>query len=131
MNLKKQKNMLNGMKNLIIKNIRNELFALDMIQPLSKRMFRRCIESKVKNCLGRNFIDFENLSNVCKFEIMKQTLLTDPKIDKNSNLNSFDEINYEDYKVEEKISEKNIGNDSIRDKIRKILKDMVYLINLV
>ena len=130
MNLKKQKNILNGIKTLIIKIIRNELFALDMSQPLSKRMFRRCIESKVKNCLGRNFIDFENFSNLCKFEIMKKTLLTDPSIDKKSYLNEIEDINSDNFKVEEDIVENFYSNELI-DKIKKILKEMVILIYLV
>jgi hypothetical protein len=70
-----QKKEMREMQSTIGDNIVTELFALDRLDTLIlDRGFQRNIETKVKNSLGRDYVDFETSSGDSKFQLMKKSL---------------------------------------------------------
>jgi hypothetical protein len=68
------------------KNVIKDLFLKDHVEFLSKANFRRFIEVKAKNYLGKDFLDFECLSHIHLFEKMKKSLLMNPLLNKKNKI---------------------------------------------
>ena len=76
-NFIKDKSTLSEILKNMGKKVIKELF-LDHMEFLSKTNFRRYIEVKVKNFIGKDFLDFECASQIHLFEKMKKTLFINP-----------------------------------------------------
>jgi hypothetical protein len=83
----RDKKMFSEILKTMGRNIMKELFLLDQTDSLSKSNFRRYIEVKVKNFLGRDFLDFESISHIHLFEKMKKSLNNHKLLNMSSTLN--------------------------------------------
>lgn len=96
------------------KNMMKELFLVDKVDALSKGEFRRYIETKVKNFLAGEYIDFENISHVHLFEKMKKAITNDPifSMSKSEGIGLASGSNYEnDIEIENFPEENNYYDD--------------------
>lgn len=82
-NSKEEKESYTEMLKSMGKNVLQELFGLDKVKVMGKADFRRFVESKVHSYLDKNFIDFEKMTEMHVFELMKLSMLKDLEV-KNS-----------------------------------------------